>query len=67
MTSPNTKAAEKTPQKKALTTAQAVDGAAAAEGSAAMLPPSNTQFRSCGLFSWMKVFRYADMLMRQGC
>lgn len=33
-----------------------------------MLPPSNTtQFHTSGFVSWLKVFRFCDLLMRQGC
>jgi len=33
-----------------------------------MLPSSNTtQFRTSGFVSWLKVFRFCDLLMRQGC
>lgn len=37
------------------------------EGTSMLPPPETPQFRSCGLFSWMKVFRYADLMLRQGC
>lgn len=33
-----------------------------------MLPSSNTtQFHTNGFVSWLKVFRFCDLLMRQGC
>jgi len=32
-----------------------------------MLPSSNTQFHTSGFVSWLKVFRFCDLLMRQGC
>lgn len=71
MTSPNNKAAaEKTPQKKMSPVHNSPAIGVAADPSVdgtSMLPPSNTTFRSCGMFAWLKVFRYADLLMRQGC
>ncbi len=38
------------------------------EATSSMLPSSNTtQFHTNGFVSWLKVFRFCDLLMRQGC
>lgn len=68
MTLPNNKAAEKTPQKKVVSPVHMASPAAdpSVEGTS-MLPQSHMQIGSIGLFAWLRVFRYANLLSKQGC
>lgn len=65
MTSPAIKADEKA--LKAAKSQTVSSNQQSTEGTS-MLPSSNTtQFHSSGFVSWLKVFRFCDLLMRQGC
>lgn len=64
MTSPAIKADEKA-QKAAR---QTVSSNQQSSEPTSMLPSSNTtQYHTSGFVSWLKVFRFCDLLMRQGC
>lgn len=77
MTSPTSKSTDakaQTPSKQQQQAAVAggytttpLPSSGAEEGTSMLPPPETPQFRSCSLFSWMKVFRYADLMLRQGC
>lgn len=70
MTSPAIKPTEKNAAKAAAassSTSSLSGGATTEVDASATMLPSTTQFNQCGLFSWLKVFRFADLLMRQGC
>jgi len=61
MTSPAIKADEKALKAAASSNKQSNEATS-------MLPSSNTtQFHTSGFVSWLKVFRFCDLLMRQGC
>lgn len=66
MTSPAIKADEKA--LKAVRQTSTVSSNQQSDETTSMLPSSNTtQFHTSGFVSWLKVFRFCDLLMRQGC
>jgi len=65
MTSPAIKADEKALKATRITSTASSNQSNEATS---MLPSSNTtQFHTSGFVSWLKVFRFCDLLMRQGC
>lgn len=69
MTSPAIKSNDKTPKTLQRHHPSTGDDDAGSTNSSAtpILQSSSSHFPTCGLFSWLRVFRFADLLMRQGC
>lgn len=65
MTSPAIKSSEKS--RKALRQSSTGSQETSATHSGSITTTATESYNVIGLFSWLKVFRFANLLMRQGC